>query len=593
MKACYHRANKFSRGNYLAWILIIMFMSIGTITDIGLKDISTNVLIARADSDPQNMDWIDDSLQQPILNELKNEGKISQNSTTFSKNDIANMTSLDTGDQAVESLRGLEYATNLTTLKISNDGQSNPIYDLSPLSGLTKLTTLSIANSDISDISPLTNLVNLTDLNLSSNNINDVSSLSKLTKLASLDLSHNQIDDISSLGNLTSLESLKLDSNDLLDDLDSLGNLNNLSYLSASYLPKLSDIDFLKGNPKLSYLHLSDDNINDISSLEQNKFLTDIDLDDNHISDLSPLRYSFGSNAQDNDNFSAYGQTIPENALIIDTNGNSISVNKDKSFNNASYNFTGQATLPAIHTHSFTNKQSITGTDFTTHIGSKIPNATDFKASATDKDGNSEPVSVDLSKADLLKTGTYHVILTTADGQSKTVFLIVERATPVKTIVCQGQAILGINKIYLYKMADFNKYNRLFAYKKQNRNNRPMFVVVGYKRSKNHALRYKVRDVNHGSKTYNRYGYITANNRYITPAYYSTLPKIGKITVINPTGINAYKSISLTQSQKHYKFGKILQVIKLKKYHLTTRYILKNGDYITANRKLVSNNYKN
>ncbi|MFT8631237.1 leucine-rich repeat domain-containing protein, partial [Liquorilactobacillus hordei] len=159
MKACYHRANKFSRGNYLAWILIIMFMSIGTITDIGLKDISTNVLIARADSDPQNMDWIDDSLQQPILNELKNEGKISQNSTTFSKNDIANMTSLDTGDQAVESLRGLEYAKNLTTLKISNDGQSNPIYDLSPLSGLTKLTTLSIANSDISDITPLTNLV--------------------------------------------------------------------------------------------------------------------------------------------------------------------------------------------------------------------------------------------------------------------------------------------------------------------------------------------------------------------------------------------------------------------------------------------------
>ncbi|WP_455409860.1 hypothetical protein [Lacticaseibacillus paracasei] len=44
-------------------------------------------------------------------------------------------------------------------------------------------------------------------------------------------------------------------------------------------------------------------------------------------------------------------------------------------------------------------KQSISASDYTTYVGAAKPTATDFKASATDKDGNDSSVTVDLSKS--------------------------------------------------------------------------------------------------------------------------------------------------------------------------------------------------
>ncbi|MGG5315161.1 leucine-rich repeat domain-containing protein [Enterococcus sp. AZ072] len=71
------------------------------------------------------------------------------------------------------------------------------------------------------------------------------------------------------------------------------------------------------------------------------------------------------------------------------------------------------------------NKQKIAGENFTMHVGDPKPTASDFKASATDKDGKPSEVSVDLSKADVSKAGEYEVSLTSADGQVKEVKLIV------------------------------------------------------------------------------------------------------------------------------------------------------------------------
>lgn len=114
-----------------------------------------------------------------------------------------------------------------------------------------------------------------------------------------------------------------------------------------------------------------------------------------------------------------------------------------------------------------------------------------------------------------------------------------------------------------------------------------MFVVTGYARSANGVLRYKVRDVNHGRKTAGKVGYITANKKYVGSVYYATVPKSKKITVIAKTGINAYKSATLTGKAKHYKTVVRLTVKKLVKHNLTTRYQLSNGLYVTANKKLV------
>ncbi|WP_147007667.1 leucine-rich repeat protein, partial [Levilactobacillus spicheri] len=72
------------------------------------------------------------------------------------------------------------------------------------------------------------------------------------------------------------------------------------------------------------------------------------------------------------------------------------------------------------------NQQSLTGNDYTLYVGDPTPTATDFNATATDKTGAAEAVTVTLPTSDQLATpGTYTVTLTTADDQSKTVNLVV------------------------------------------------------------------------------------------------------------------------------------------------------------------------
>lgn len=69
------------------------------------------------------------------------------------------------------------------------------------------------------------------------------------------------------------------------------------------------------------------------------------------------------------------------------------------------------------------------------------------------------------------------------------------------------------------------------------------------------------------------------------PVYYKQVPK--KVTVINAKGVNVYKNKNLKGEVEHYKQGTVLKIKGIVKYHATTRYILSNGRYITANKKLV------
>lgn len=79
------------------------------------------------------------------------------------------------------------------------------------------------------------------------------------------------------------------------------------------------------------------------------------------------------------------------------------------------------------------NKQSITGSDYSMYVGDNTPTEADFKASATDKDGKYSAVTIDLSKANLNKVGTYNVTITSADGQTKVVKLMM-KAKAIDTV---------------------------------------------------------------------------------------------------------------------------------------------------------------
>ena len=199
--------------------------------------------------------------------------------------EMATLTYLGARDKGIRDLTGLEFATNLTNLTLSN----NVISDVSALAGLTNLTSLNLWDNSISDISVLSNLTNLTNLNLYSNNISDsdISVLSNLTNLTGLNISRTNISDISVLSNLTNLKVLELGGNSI-SDISVLSNLTNLTNLDL-YSTSISDISVLSNLTNLTHLGLGGTNISDISVLSNLTNLTWLGLWGTNISDISAL----------------------------------------------------------------------------------------------------------------------------------------------------------------------------------------------------------------------------------------------------------------------------------------------------------------
>jgi hypothetical protein len=94
-------------------------------------------------------------------------------------------------DSEISNLSGLSELTNLTSLSLD----SNNVSDISSLSELTNLIHIGLRDNNISDISELSELTNLFRLKLSSNNISDISALSELMNLTELYLGDNNIND--------------------------------------------------------------------------------------------------------------------------------------------------------------------------------------------------------------------------------------------------------------------------------------------------------------------------------------------------------------------------------------------------------------
>lgn len=171
---------------------------------------------------------------------------------------------------------------------------------------------------------------------------------------------------------------------------------------------------------------------------------------------------------------------------------------------------------------------------------------------------------------------------TTGSSSSTTTTAPSTSVSVPKSAAKKGSTVYAVKKINLYKSANFKVGNKLATYAKQTRTNRPKFVVTGYARSSNGALRYQVRAAN-GKK-----GYITAKASYVQPLYYQSVPKSKTVTVISKNGINAYRTSKLTGNVEHYKKGTQLKVKKLVKQGLTTRYELSNGHFISGNKQLVA-----
>ena len=198
---------------------------------------------------------------------------------------MLNLKRLDAAD--ITDLTGLEHAHNITQLSLS--GRTDLDNNISLLTELTQLTSLSLWDSAISDISPLTELAQLTSLSLTCNAISDISPLTELTQLTSLSLwDPLLIKDMSPLTELTQLTSLKF-VRPAISDISPLAELTQLTSLDVIESRIISDISPLSSLTKLKSLNIYRNNISDVSPLSGLTNLTTLTISQNSISDVSPL----------------------------------------------------------------------------------------------------------------------------------------------------------------------------------------------------------------------------------------------------------------------------------------------------------------
>ena len=164
--------------------------------------------------------------------------------------------------QDIRDLTGLQFATNLSTIRI----EGSRVSDLSPIAGLTQLKALDIDFIDppsiIHDAKQLSRLVNLTFLAL--HGVEDLTPLAGLPKLEQLFVSHSDIRDLSPLAGLVNLELIHMGTS--TSDLSPLAGLTKLRNL---YLPDedISDLTPLAGLTNLEELYLFGNDVTDISLL--------------------------------------------------------------------------------------------------------------------------------------------------------------------------------------------------------------------------------------------------------------------------------------------------------------------------------------
>lgn len=186
-------------------------------------------------------------------------------------------------------LADLAKLTKLTSLKLAD----NEITTLDFLIPLEKLVSLDLSNNDITDISALAELKNLRTLHLDGNDIKDFTPLYGLNKLTMLTIGDIEIKESQLRQLKEKLPGCVIYSDEAKEDIIdiTLGGKtfkSNVTELDLSGCG-VKDISLLSVCTKLTKLDLSGNSISDISPLVDIPGLTELDLSDNSISDISPL----------------------------------------------------------------------------------------------------------------------------------------------------------------------------------------------------------------------------------------------------------------------------------------------------------------
>ena len=160
--------------------------------------------------------------------------------------------------------------------------------DISFLSGLPFLHTLSIGYQNDLDLTPLESLSHLRNLSLLNNSISDLTPLENLTSLERLALGWNDIENVTPLAGLTKLRSLGLWNNGI-SDISALSELKQLEYFDISH-NSISSIDAVSNMTHLRELWINDNQITSLAPLSACTDLNVLIMAGNPVSDYGDLR---------------------------------------------------------------------------------------------------------------------------------------------------------------------------------------------------------------------------------------------------------------------------------------------------------------
>lgn len=183
------------------------------------------------------------------------------------------------------NLSAISALTNLKMLTI--DGVTLTTEELKAIASLPDLTMLSMIRCNLSSISELSAATGLTRLNLSNNTIRDLKPLSAMANLEYLNLSHNAVTQLTDLTAAAKLKELDVSYNSVNSTV-ALSGCKALEILRLDY-NALTSFEGLDKATALKRLYANHNQISDISHLKSVPELTELDVSNNALMDISAL----------------------------------------------------------------------------------------------------------------------------------------------------------------------------------------------------------------------------------------------------------------------------------------------------------------
>ncbi|MBB6672053.1 stalk domain-containing protein [Cohnella nanjingensis] len=232
-----------------------------------------------ASSSETNVVFQDAALEAGLKEILQKSGE-----TSLTAADLQSLAVVDLPGRGIRDLGGLEYATNLTHLNLSD----NEISDLAPLLPLTEIRGLNLTRNRIASLDALSAMKDMGQLEVAQNEIASLDVIRGFSRLHTLDVSYNKLANIDALAGASNLTTLSISGNQLTR-LDPVGRLAKLESLRAAE-NRIEDLAPLRSLKGLMHLAIDGNRVTDLGPLRDLTGMRSLTADRNRIKDLTPLR---------------------------------------------------------------------------------------------------------------------------------------------------------------------------------------------------------------------------------------------------------------------------------------------------------------